>query len=609
MARMLRAVVAATLAGLAVLGARPAAAQSAGEHIDRFGVLIEVSPDGTLHIHESITYDFGVVPRHGIERDLVRREHYDGRYDRRYRITDVQVTAGAGTPSALKTTNEGPYVHLRIGDPDRTITGVHRYEIDYRVGGAPRTFPDHDELFWDAIGHQWVVPIDRAVITIRTPAVTRVACFAGPEGSTLPCDHAEVTTQTQARFSHANLGPFSGVTTVVAMPKGTIQPPPEPILDKRWSAAEAFSITRLTVALTAGILLLGIGGVILLATRRGRDRRFTGSAVDAAMGNVSGDEEPRPLFSRLGGPVEFVPPDAIRPGQVGILLDEHANLLDVTASIVDLAVRGWLTITELEPTGFFRRNADYELTRTDGDTGTDGGKGELLPYEQKLLNELFRTGTTVKLSDLKYQFRASLTKIQDDLYDDSVKQGWFRVRPDKTRRAWTRGAVLVIVVGGALTWLLAAKTSFGIVPLAIILLGLVVHAAAGVMPARTGKGTAMLSRVRGFRRLFDEGEEDTRARFAEQHDIFSQYLPYAVVFGCTEKWAKAFEGIDAEQLQTSSWFHGNRPFDAMVLAHSIDDFGTTATGTMYASMPSSSGGSGFGGSSGGGGGGGGGGSW
>src|SRR6185295_14107226 len=112
------------------------------------------------------------------------------------------------------------------------------------------------------------------------------------------------------------------------------------------------------------------------------------------------------------GPVEFIPPDSIRPGQVGTLLDEHANLLDVTASIVDLAVRGWLTITELEPTGLFHRNADYELT----ETGT--GKGELLPYEKKLLTELFRTGSTVKLSDLKYQFRAGLTKIQDGLYDD-----------------------------------------------------------------------------------------------------------------------------------------------------------------------------------------------
>jgi uncharacterized membrane protein YgcG len=603
MHRLLRGVIAAALAGSVLAGARPAGAQTVGEHISRYTVLIEVQPNGTLHVHETITYDFGSASHHGIERDLVARERYDGTYDRRYRITDVQVVADPGTPSALKTTNEGPYVHLRIGDPDRLISGVHRYEIDYGVGGAPRTFTDHDELYWDSIGNQWDVPIDRADITIRAPEITRVTCFAGPEHVTLPCDRARTVGARQARFSQAGLGPFSGVTTVVAMPKGTIQPPPEPILDKRWSAADAFSLRPLTVGLALGLLVVGLAAVLYLATRRGRDRRFTGSAVDAAMGNTSGEEEPRPLFSRLGGPVEFVPPDTIRPGQVGILLDEHANLLDVTASIVDLAVRGWLTITELEPTGFFHRNADYELTKK------EGGKGDLLPYEQKLLHELFKTGSTVKLSELKYQFRAALTKIEDEMYDDAVKQGWFRVRPDKTRRAWTRAAVLVIVVGGGLTFLLAAKTTFGIVPIAIILVGLALHAAAGVMPARTGKGTAMLSRVRGFRRLFDEGEEDTRSRFAEQHDIFSQYLPYAIVFGCTKKWAKAFEGVDAEQLQTSSWFAGNHPFDALVLAHSIDNFGTTATGTMYASMPSSSGSSGFGGFSGGGGGGGGGGSW
>jgi hypothetical protein len=75
----------------------------------------------------------------------------------------------------------------------------------------------------------------------------------------------------------------------------------------------------------------------------------------------------------------------------------------------------------------------------------------------------------------------------------------------------------------------------------------------------------------------------------------------------------AFEHIGAEQLQTG-WFVGNHPFDALLLAHAVDSFGTTATGTMYASMPSSSGASGFGGFggggfSGGGGGGGGGGSW
>ena len=103
----------------------------------------------------------------------------------------------------------------------------------------------------------------------------------------------------------------------------------------------------------------------------------------------------------------------------------------------------------------------------------------------------------------------------------------------------------------------------------------------------------MLSRVAGFRRLFDEGEEDTRARFAEQHDIFSQYLPYAIVFGCTKKWAKAFEGSTPSSSDAELVRRAAQPFNALVLASAIDHFGTAATGTMYASMPSSSSSSGF----------------
>jgi hypothetical protein len=603
MRRTARLLVATALVLLPVLGARAAGAQTAGERIREYGVGITIEPDGMLRIRESITYDFGSTAHHGITRDLVEREHYDGHHDRRYRIAVEGVTATAGTPTQLQESSSGPYLHLRIGDPNQTITGVHRYQIVYTVQGGPLTFADHDELNWDAIGTQWPVAIDNAHVTITAPVpITRITCFTGPEGSSYPCYAPSMAGKT-ATFRQPSLDAGSGLTAVVALPKGTIQPAPVPILERRRTLADGFAATPTTIGLGGGVAAVGVLGVLLLATRRGRDRRFVGSAVDAAMGNTSGAEEPTPLLGRTTGPVEFVPPDGVRPGQVGMLLDEHANLLDVTASIVDLAVRGWLTITELPPEGLFHRHSDYELTST-----ADKGKGTPLPYEKKLLDELFHNRDSVRLSDLKYQFRASLAKVQSSMYDDSVKQGWFRIRPDRTRQRWTQIAIATLVVGAGATVLVAATTSFGIVPLGIIVIGFALHVVSGHMPARTGKGTAMLSRVRGFRRLFDEGEEDTRARFAEQHDIFSQYLPYAIVFGCTRKWAKAFEGIAAEQLETG-WFVGNQPFNALVLASSIDHFGTAATGTMYASMPSSSGSSGFGGFSGGGGGGGGGGSW
>ncbi len=556
---------------------------------------MQLGGDGGLVVNEQITYDFGAAAHHGIFRDLVERETYDAHHDRRYRISDVTVNAdNQSTP--VQVSHTGNYLHLRIGDPNITVTGVHRYTIEYRVEGAARAFGDHQELYWDAIGNQWPVPIDRATVTVSGPAaITQAACYAGAQGSRLTCAGASARGRA-ATFSQTDLGPGAGLTVVVGLPSGSIVPDPQPILERRRTAADAFAVRANTLAPAIVITLLTIGSVLWLARRRGRDRRYAGSAVDAAFGNESGAEEPVGIGREAAGPVEFVPPNGVLPGQVGTLVDEHANLVDVTATIVDLAVRGWLTITDLD--------GDYELTATEV-----AGKGTLLPYETALMNALFGSGPSVKLSDLKYKFRSELAQIQDAMYDDVVTQGWYRVRPDRTRQRWVLIALGVLVLAVAVTVIVAALSSFGLVPVGLVLGAVTLLAVASHMPSRTGKGSAMFSRVRGFRRLFDEGDQGLREKFAEQHEIFSQYLPYAIVFGCTDKWARVFAQLDAQQLETG-WYRGNAPFNAILLASSINHFGTVATGTLYASQPSSSSGSGFGGGfSGGGGGGGGGGSW
>ena len=495
----------------------------------------------------------------------------------------------------VQVSHTGRYLHLRIGDPNITVSGVHVYTITYRVEGAPRSFDDHQELYWDAIGNQWPVRIDRATVTVGVPAsITSVACSAGAPGSRLTCARASARDRA-ATFSQTNLAAGTGLTIFVGLPSGSIVPDPQPILERRRTLADAFAVRANTLFPAIVVALLTMGSVLWLAWRRGRDRRYAGSAVDAAFGNESGAEELVGI-GREAGPVEFVPPNGVLPGQVGTLVDEHANLVDVTATIVDLAVRGWLTIADLD--------GDYELTPT-----AAAGKGTPLPYETALMNALFGSGPSVKLSDLKYKFRSELAQIQDAMYNDVVTQGWYRIRPDRTRQRWVLIALGVLVLAVAITAIVAALSSFGLVPVGLVLGAITLLAVASHMPSRTGKGSAMFSRVRGFRRLFDEGDQGLREKFSEQHEIFSQYLPYAIVFGCTDKWARVFAQLDAQQLETG-WYRGNAPFNAILLASSINHFGTVATGTLYASQPSSSSGSGFGGGfSGGGGGGGGGGSW
>ena len=175
---------------------------------------------------------------------------------------------------------------------------------------------------------------------------------------------------------------------------------------------------------------------------------------------------------------------------------------------------------------------------------------------------------------------------------------------------WRGIGVVVLVAGGFLT-VLAASQGWGLAALGVPIIGLLLLIFAGRMPRRTPKGTAMYSRIEGFKQIFDAGQ-GVREQFAERANIFSEYLPFAIVFGQTKKWAKTFEGLDAQVAQsTNTWYLSPYAFTALVFADSMEDFSTTTAGTLYASTPSSSGGSGFGGGgfSGGGGGGGGGGSW
>src|SRR5690606_13912499 len=140
-----------------------------------------------------------------------------------------------------------------------TITGEHEYVIRYRVEGALNGFEGHDELYWNATGNDWSVPIERARVTVTLPvAIQDVLCFAGPPGSTRQCDEAMQRADT-ATFAHAALVPGEGVTVVAGFPSGVV-PPPAPILEERWSLARAFSVTPVTAGATGALALLVLGG-------------------------------------------------------------------------------------------------------------------------------------------------------------------------------------------------------------------------------------------------------------------------------------------------------------------------------------------------------------
>jgi uncharacterized protein (TIGR04222 family) len=597
---------AAIVVGIAALTLGPAtAARAAGERIEDYAIQLHVQPSGELEVIEQITYDFGATPHHGIFRDIPTRLRFDDRYDRLYelRVESVTVRPDASSRYAMEDAGGG-LTRIRIGDPDATVTGVHVYTLIYTVRGAMNTFPDHDELYWNAIGDSWSVPIDRATVQVNGPAdIVGAACFAGPTGSSLACDRA-TTRANEAAFSQRELFPYEALTIVVGFPKGSVADA-SPILEERWSVRRAFVADAPHLAPAVAILLVGFAALGFIVWTRGRDVRYQGSPVDQVMGNVGGMTQRVPVGEADdAAPVEFAPPDGIKPGQAGVLIDERANTVDVVATIVDLAVRGYLVIQEIPKEGLFGK-PDWRLVQLDAD------RSSLLVYERSLLEALFRDGGDVTLSSLRRTFSERLRQVEDHMYVDAAGQGWFPTRPDRVRLRWRALGVLMLIVGAAVAFVAIRFSGYGFVGVAAVVVGLVFVVGASRMPRRTAKGTAILRRVRGYRQVIDTADRYL-ARWAEQENVFPKTLPYAIVFGLTDKWAKAFASLaeDPATAPSMAWYVPAYAFSIDTFADAIDGFTVATSGTMTAT-PAGSGSSGFGGggSSGGGGGGGGGGSW
>jgi uncharacterized membrane protein YgcG len=597
----------AVVACSGLVAAAPAAALvgTGEEHITSYDVVLTVNDDGTLAVRETIDYDFAfALFKHGIFRTIPVRVPYDKDNDRLYEVDDFRVESPTGAPTTVDRSDAGGIATFRIGDRDQTVKGEQRYVVTYTVDGALNAFPDHVELYWNAIGDGWDVPITTASVRVVTPvAATQQLCFAGPTGSSLPCGSIEASGIEVTATQPQGLEAHSAFTVVVGLPSGAVTAT-GPRLEERWTLRRSLTPTPLTGTLAGLLLLPGLAGIAWLVGVRGRDRRYAGQTPGVVPAS-GGEEERVPLVGAGAVAVQFQPPEGLRPGQLGTLLDERANVLDVTATIVDLAVRGHLRIVELERAHWFS-SRDWQLEEL------EGVQGELRPYETLLYNGLFRSRQTVKLSSLKKTFAARMASVQTALYDDVTKNGWFHGRPDKVRGRWQSGGFVLAIAGGWLTWLLGRHVHWAPVGIAVTVLGVALFLLGRRMPARTAAGTAVLAQAKGFREYIRTAEAE-QLRFEEGQDIFSRYLPYAVVFGETDHWVKVFGPLAAASSvgSSTSWYSGPAGWNFSHFGDSMEGFTSTAASTMASSTSSSSGGSGFsgGGSSGGGGGGGGGGSW
>jgi hypothetical protein len=582
--------VAAAVLWAGVLSATPALADE-GWTIASFHSDIKINTDSSLLVKEDIRVDFGTLQKHGIFRTIPEQYRYDSTHDRFLAVSLKSVTDGTRSITYSDRTESGSKV-IKIGDPNRTVTGSNHYVITYSVLNAMDAFADHDELFWNIDGALWPVPKQSVSATVTFPqgSFQKAACYQGRSGSREGC--ASTNGAGSATFtSTRQLGSGEQMSAVTALKKGAVDvPPPYLKARDRQFPQDAFDVNPLTVAATALILLAGLGFIFWNWWVHGRDRAYLTQYY------LTNDpsQHAAPLFQREAIAVEFEPPQKLRPAQLGLILDELADTKDVTATIVDLAVQGHLTISEVQG------EKDWLLTKK------DGNKSVLLPYEKTILDGLFNGMDKVNLSDLKIVFHPTLRKAESEVIDDAMVRKFFTTKPDAARALWGCSALAGIAVACGLTYWLGVHLGWGLVGLAFLIVSMVALVGSRFMPQRTAAGREVMMHALGFR-LYMTTAEKYRQQFAAKAQIFTQLLPYAIVFGSVSLWAKAFEGIDTSA--TNNWYIGAQPFQAGLLAGNLESMNSSISSAIASSPASSGGSSGFSGGSGGGGGGGGGGSW
>lgn len=239
------------------------------------------------------------------------------------------------------------------------------------------------------------------------------------------------------------------------------------------------------------------------------------------------------------------PPDDLPPGAAGVLLDEHVEERDVTATLLGLARHGAVEITEIEEAG--RRDFNLILLHPERIESR---------LERDLLKALFgprpQALQEVRLSRVGGAFRRAKSRIHHDLYQEMVDRNYFTRAPDSTRRFWRvlswTGIIASIVVGVGFTILTDAWALFPTV--AAVMLWTVMLWVGRRMPQKTRHGAEAAAKWRAFRTYLADIQKYESLETAT--DLFDRYLAYAVAFGLAKEWLKEFERAGAP---VPRWYH------------------------------------------------------
>jgi hypothetical protein len=396
-----------------------------------FQDVISIGADGSTLVKERINLVF-IGQWHGIHRTLPIE--YPGPRGTNYTLfLDItSVTDGSGQKLKYESKTSGNYRDLKIYIPG-TVDTTRTVEIDYLVRNGIRYFEDHDEFYWNVTGNDWPVPIDHAEAHVYLPESAagklRAQAFTGAYGSAQRDATSEINGADVAFETRNPLPMRGGMTIDIFIPKDILKEP-GPITRAFW--------------------FLGSNPIVFLP--------FVTFGVMFALWWYKG-RDPDP--GRSVAPM-YEPPPGMSPAEAGALIDDSIHPRDITSTIVDLAVRGYVKIEETVDTSLLIfHSKDYVFHLVKPITEWQA----LAPHERVMLENIFAGGQQTPLSSLKNRFYTAIPVIKQDIKAVLKNKGMYSLDPDSAN-AYSIGALIVI----AAPFLISQFTGFKPVFNSVVLL-------------------------------------------------------------------------------------------------------------------------------------------
>jgi uncharacterized membrane protein YgcG len=537
----------------------------------------------TMRVVEKLVAQFPPYDQnHGIERAIP--QEYDG-HKVGLEIVSAKNESGKAWQYSTYASNHNTVV--RIGDPNKYVRNLQTYVIEYKLRDVTKGFGSHDELYWDTNGTDWGQPF--ATLTARLHLEGKIAgsfngdakCYEGSRGSTSNCavSREEKSGETVLTFQSSRmLYAGENMTFVAGFGKGS------------FVGYQPTTLERVLPWVVGGWFALGGLVLAVVVFRLWRVWQRFGKSPDGRGAIVP----------------EYLPPKDMSVLTSSVIIKKDGK--DETAQIIDLAVRHYIRIYEIEAKqAVFFSKKTYELELVKKLIG-------LRIEEKKLLEIIFgakpEVGQRVTLEALKTKLYKDAAALQKDTTEFNALAGGLLADMSSQRRHY-------YIVGGLLL-------GGGVVVLnvGVAIAGTITLIIASMLHPLTEKGVEKRDYLRGLE-MYMKLAEAERMRVLQSPTgasktkvdpndkkqlvhLYERLLPYAIIFGLEKDWAKVFTPLYDKQ---PDWYVGNwSTFNAAIFASSLSNFATTSNGSF--TPPSSSSSSGFGGGfSGGGGGGGGGGGW